>query len=344
MSGGSKVVCIYAEELAKLGHSVTIISRAPTPFSLFKKFGVWAQGNGWLYRPTVSAPPGVRHILIDDIRPIVDTDVPDSDVVIATWWETAEWVNGFSPSKGHKVYFIQHHEVFEHLPQRSRDTYRLPMQKVVIARWLKDLMASEYGDRQAVLVPNSVDRFKFYASQRTKQARPTVGLLYSSVDFKGLDTALAAIDLLRKKMPRLRVLSFGSERPKSRFPLPTNSRFSFLPKQDKIRDIYSSCDLWLTASRSEGFNLPALEAMACRTPVVSTRAGWPAEGIVDRINGVLAEVDDVEALCSAMEWILTLPESEWEALSEGAYRTMTTSSWKESARMFEQAISQGLAH
>jgi hypothetical protein len=30
------------------------------------------------------------------------------------------------------------------------------------------------------------------------------------------------------------------------------------------------CDAWMTCSRSEGFNLPALEAMACRTPVVLT--------------------------------------------------------------------------
>ena len=32
-------------------------------------------------------------------------------VVIATWWETAEWVAGLSPRKGAKAYFLQHHEV-----------------------------------------------------------------------------------------------------------------------------------------------------------------------------------------------------------------------------------------
>src|SRR5208282_5263036 len=48
----------------------------------------------------------------------------------------------------------------------------------------------------------------------------------------------------------------------------------------------------LTASRSEGFNLPAMEAMACRTPVVSTRTGWPAEAVKTGINGVLVDVED----------------------------------------------------
>ena len=71
----------------------------------------------------------------------VDADLPDADIVIATWWETAEWVNALSPAKGRKVYFIQHHEVFSYLPvERSRATYRLPLHKIVISRWLKDLM------------------------------------------------------------------------------------------------------------------------------------------------------------------------------------------------------------
>jgi hypothetical protein len=113
-------------------------------------------------------------------RPVTDRDLPDADVVIATWWETAEWVARLAPSKGAKCYFIQHHEVFDWLPvERVRSTYRLPLHKIVIARWLASLMKNEYGDAHVDLVPNSVDHRQFFAAPRSKQAKPTVGFIYS---------------------------------------------------------------------------------------------------------------------------------------------------------------------
>ena len=55
---------------------------------------------------------------------MTDVDVPDGDLIIATWWETAEWVNALSPNKGAKVYFIQHHEIF---PTFRLSAVRLPI-------------------------------------------------------------------------------------------------------------------------------------------------------------------------------------------------------------------------
>ena len=52
---------------------------------------------------------GVPVHVLDRYRPVMDCDVPDGDVVIATWWETAEWVVELSSRKGAKAYFIQHY-------------------------------------------------------------------------------------------------------------------------------------------------------------------------------------------------------------------------------------------
>ncbi len=206
---------------------------------------------------------------------------------IATWWETAEWVAKLSPSKGAKMYFVQGHEIFPGLPlERCRATYRLPLRKIVVAEWLRRTMATEYGDTDVDLVPNSVDHEQFHAVPRGKQARPTIGFLYSPVGIKGVDVALRAIELIHRRVPDLHVVSFGlTVLPPS---LSTGIDFQHDPPQMALRDIYASCDVWLTASRSEGFNLPAMEAMACRTPVVSTRTGWPEESIVDGLNGYLS--------------------------------------------------------
>jgi glycosyltransferase involved in cell wall biosynthesis len=342
MSGGAKVVCTYAHELAKLGHIVTIVTPRYQERPFGDKLRSLVKGNGWPLRQQLGHLDGkrIKLVTLGSSRPVLENDVPDSDVVIATWWETAEWVNTYPACKGKKFHFIQHHEVpphFPYLPERSRDVYKLPLNKIVVAKWLHELMATEYG-AQSDLVWNTIDRMSYFAPWRDKQSRPTIGLLYSRTGFKGVDTSIAVLRNLSKALPKLRIRSFGSEQQRSDLRLPAGSDFTLLPSQDRIRNIYRSCDLWLTASRSEGFNLPALEAMACRTPVVSTKAGWPWEGVYDGVNGYLSEIDDVHGLTQAALKVLSLSNRDWKQMSEAAYRTLTTPSWEDSAKLFERAI------
>jgi glycosyltransferase involved in cell wall biosynthesis len=281
LGGGTRVIAIYAQQLARMGHLVRVVSPPPENMPFGRKLKTLLEESKW-----PNAPPqpsshldgsGVKHHVIDRWRPVGDNDVPDGDVVIATWWRTAEWVNALSPCKGAKVYFIQHHEIFPHLPlERCRATYRMPLHKIVVARWLKEVMSAQYGDDVVDVVPNSVDRSQFFAPVRGKQEIPTVGCLYSTVGFKGLDVTLAAVELLRKSMPNTRLVAFGSQNISATMPLPTGAEFFHSPPQDYLRKLYARCDVWITASRSEGFNLPAMEAMACRTPIVATPTGWRA--------------------------------------------------------------------
>ena len=91
-----------------------------------------------------------------------------------------------------------------------------------------------------------------------------------------------------------------------------------------------------------------MEAIACRTPVVSTKTGWPAEAVINGVNGVLTEVDDVNAIVSGMQWILSLSDKAWRDVSENAYRTVSSSSWDQLSKLFEAAlkrvIGKGSAH
>ena len=75
-----------------------------------------------------------------------------------------------------------------------------------------------------------------------------------------------------------------------RYPLPRGAQYRQRPPQAQIAAIYAACDLWLFTSRNEGFGLPLLEAMACRTPVLATRAG-AAPDLIDGCNGVLLDSD-----------------------------------------------------
>lgn len=345
MSGGIRVVTVYAEALVRAGHQVTLVSLPYPAIPLRRKIKSLVTGKGWLQTPVIPSyldDMDLDHRVVEKYRPIVESDVPDADVVIATWWETAEWVNALSPAKGEKVYFVQGHEVFPFCPiDRVMATYKMPLHKITISQWLADLMRVEYGDADVDLVPNSVDHQQFFAAPRAKQARPTIGFLYHETPLKGLDVTLDVISALEKKYPTLRVISFGSFAPTGAFSLPASVEFHLAPDQERIRDLYTQCDVWLASSRSEGFNLTAMEAMACRTPVVSTRTGWPMEAISGK-NGVLADIDDTEALTAGVEHLLNLDDPQWRAVSEAAFETVESSSWEKSATLFEAALGKAI--
>jgi glycosyltransferase involved in cell wall biosynthesis len=343
LSGGAKVVVTHARVLAQKGHIVKIFSPPFPRVTRYRQIRSWIRRNGWPTDHSRRRLPldgsSATHHMLDRQRPVTDSDLPDADVVIATWFETAEWVNALDASKGAKTYFIQHHEVFPWLPtERCQATYRLPLHKIVVSRWLKDTMKAEYGDDQVDLVPNSVDRTQFFAEPRAKRPQPSVGLLLSYTAFKGLEVALAAVREVQQRLPDLHVVSFGYQRPRPGFELPRGAEFHLSPPQDRIRALYARCDAWLTASRSEGFNLPALEAMACRTPVVATRTGWPEEAVVSGRNGWLVDVDDEAGLACGLEWVLTRSDHEWRELSAQAYETSAVGSWQQSNDLLEQAL------
>jgi len=330
-TGGNRVVATYAERLKQRGHSVVIVSRPHPDRTLRERLSGLVKQGRWLPSRRDGSShidgTGVTHLLTESIRPIVDRDVPDGDVVIATWWETANWVNRLSPRKGAKVYLIQHHEVFPYLPvEQVKATYRLPgVHKITVSRWLRDIMRDTYGDPSAALVMNSVDTDVFFAPPRGKRQHPTVGVAYHGDPggWKGGDVAMKALARVKAALPDLRVISFGMVPPTRELPLPEGSTFVQNPSRNQLRDLYAQCDVWLCASRSEGFGLPTLEAMACRCPAVSTRVGGAVDLIQNGRQGFLLHSEDSDGLAQRLVEVLRLPEPSWRAMSEAAFAKAT---------------------
>ena len=338
LAGGDRVIANYAEKLYQRGHEVLVIAADPYKPVLKDQVRSLLKGKGWI--PTNLSQPShfddkqVPHRLLEGRRPVADCDLPDADVVIATWWETAEWVANLSPAKGAKAYFIQGYEVFDHLPKhRVEATYRLPIHKITISKWLMNILETRYGQKDIDLVPNSVDTDMFYAPKRTRQPQPTVGFVYSSLPCKGTDIVLKAYALAKQRIPELRLVGFGQGLVPD-LPLPEGVEFVCKPPQTTLKDFYSKCD-------EEGFGLPILEAMACRTPVIATPAGAAPE-ILSQGGGMLVVPEDPEAIARGIERICQLSELEWQALSEAAYTIATGYTLEQSVSLFEAALGKAV--
>ena len=345
MAGGIRVLAIYADRLRRRGHEVTVVSIPQARPSFLTKLKALARGGRWPKEPepepsyfdAVSVP----HHVLESVRPIGDRDVPDADIVLATFWRTGPWVMALSPSKGAKAILLQGYETSPGQWQPEMDAvWKLPLVKILISKWLVKLARERFGDSNVHHVPNSVDTAHFHAPVRGKQPTPTVGILYSTSRLKGVDVSVAALERVRKQIGDLCVLAFGAERVSAKLPLPGWIEFHYRPSQNEIRQLYSKCDVWLCGSRQEGFHLPPLEAMACRCPVVSTCVGGPLDIVEEGINGFLLPVEDSAGLAHQLIRVLTLSEEQWKRMSDAAFATASRHTWDDSTDLLESALNQ----
>src|ERR1035438_951077 len=198
-SGGMRVLATYAERLQRRGNEVAVVATSERQLAFRHRVMRVLRGEmppPWMKSPRVTHFESLQSLrILSHPGPITDADVPDADVVIATWWETAPMVAALSPAKGRKVYFLQGYEPsIPGVPtERANATWRLPMQKIVVANWLSEMARDKFGDPTAICVPNSVDTKLFYAPVRDKQRIPTAGFVYVPGSIKGSDIAVAAI-------------------------------------------------------------------------------------------------------------------------------------------------------
>jgi len=342
LSGGLRVVSIYAKLLAEKGHEITVVSpnkRLPTLNERLKSVLNW---KGYKFNSNFDesffsdATYDVK--VLDGYRSVTCNDVPDADVVIATFWSTAEWVADFPERKGKKVYFIQHYEVHSGFPvERVRAMLRFPFKKIVVANWIANILRDKYQQELIDTIGNAVEQDLFFSIRRSKNPVPTFGLMYSARPYKGSQQAFDCFKRFQKRFPLAKMVAFGTEEIGKVVGLPDGTKYYHQPKQDEIRNIYAQCDAWLFTSNSEGFGLPILEAMACRTPVIGTRCGAAPE-LLGSGGGILINVDEEDELFSAMVKIYDLDPDKWLILSNNAYKEAQCHQWGDKVIQLEEAL------
>lgn len=349
MTGGVRVAVTYADRLRKRGHQVHIVHKPFPATPMRAQISSLIKGRSTLSNEKCKISDfGIADIpntLIRHPGPIVDTDLPNADVVVATWWETVEWVANLSNEKGVKVHFVQHHEVFDYLPvERVKAAYRLPMYRIAVAQWLVDVLTQDYKCRHVDLVPNAIDHRRFVTTPRAKGQVPTVGLFYALPYWKGCETSIAAYQLAKQRIPNLQLVAFGALKPSAHLKLPSDVAYHCRPQSNDLPQIYAQCDAWLFASRVEGFGLPILEAMACRTPVIATMTGAAPE-LLSKGGGVLLDnPEDIQGMASAIESICHLSDEQWQEMSNIAYAVATRYTLDDATSLFERALESAVVH
>jgi glycosyltransferase involved in cell wall biosynthesis len=109
-------------------------------------------------------------------------------------------------------------------------------------------------------------------------------------------------------------------------------------------NLYRRAALVVVPSRYEGFGLPAVEAMACGTPVVATSAGALPEVMRVGGGGLLVPRDDPEALAKAIATLLDQAETRRAMGARARPLIEQTFSWprvaERTAQIYRQVIEE----
>jgi glycosyltransferase involved in cell wall biosynthesis len=333
LAGGLRVVAAYGNALLRRGHNVTVVyprRRLPARETLRR------QVKRWVYREWDHLDRFQGKLL--KVRSIGERHMPDADCLIATAWETAEWAKDFSRRCGKKFYLIQHYETWSGDQTRVDATFRYPFQKIVISNWLKQVMTEKTGETDIPVIPNGRDFFLSEALGDGIHRPYDIGMLYSPVAFKRTGDGIEAIRRVMQTFPRIRTVFFGSEWPREE--LFKNAKFFRRPTQDHIRKIYLSTRIWISASLTEGFCLPALEAISLGCAVVATDSLGIRDIIQSGENGVLVEPGKPEHLAREIVRVLNDPALERKLRIAGLKRSEAFS-WETATDLLEGVLGSG---
>jgi len=333
LSGGIRIVADQARMLHLRGHEVCVVAGRRREPSVKDRVKQLLRGQLPKRKPRIGThldEVAFEVRVIDECRDITAADVPDADIIMATWWKTAHWVEAMPASKGIKVNFIQGYDVHpDHPSEPIEAVWRMDMQKIVVSDWLRRIALDRFGDDSAILVPNGIDCNAFAFDERSKNARAMIGVVSSTVPCKRFWIACEVVEELRRRGLDCGFVGFGTGK-LSEEDLPDGSEFEVAPSAERISEVYRSCDCWLFTSDEEGYGLPIVEALASGTPVVATPAGAARE-LLSSGGGVLVDEDDPDrivcAVADGVERVLSLDDGAWRAMARAGRVEAERHSW-----------------
>lgn len=306
--GGLRTVYEHANNLVDSGHTVNIVHTpvnpklepsSPVYDKLRRKAGYVR--NLLLYGKVRMFPPDIQWQAIDKRIKMLYVPhpaaryVPDSDVVIATFWPTAEYVADYPSGKGKKFYFVQDFYPYLGTRESIESSWKLPLKKIAISTWLYGLALQSGVKKEDIIVaPCGIDLKRFTCTNDIVKRPRKIGMFYSTVAYKAPEDGLKAIEIVKAQYPDVEVVFYGPQRRPAGIPH-SLQYYSNIPEAELI-ELYNGCSLFLSSSIAEGFALPPAEAMACGCAVVATDSGGIREYARHEVNALISPPRDPDAL------------------------------------------------
>jgi glycosyltransferase involved in cell wall biosynthesis len=338
-SGGLRIVYEHANHLSRHGQIVTVVHPGrlvinPNKLDHIKNAGryVLRKLDG-RYKPDpwLKMDPKVRLVCVPSLS---ERFVPDGDAVIATAWQTAEWVSRYSRSKGRGFYFIQHLETWNGPQERVYATWKTPLQKIVPSKWLAET-ARSLGET-VLYIPHGldVDAFQIVTPREERKANQLM-MLYHNAEWKGCDEGLQALSLVREKEPDTCAILFGvPARPET---LPDWIEYYQSPSPKLLRELYNQAAIFVAPSRTEGWGLTGCEALLCGAALVATDIDGHREFAFHEQTALTSPARSPSALADNILRLIRQPELRIQLATNG-FQFVRQLTWERASTSLEAAL------
>jgi glycosyltransferase involved in cell wall biosynthesis len=284
--GGSKILAEIANALVERGHPTEVVVPKWSPIDY----------------PLTCKVTRVQEITKDNI--------PYGDIVLANFYRGFQQAYEAWPKQ-----CVRLCQGFEPLWVEDKNlalsTYKAEVPIISVSHWLDEQINKHIGKRSEAVVQLGVDRnvFRPLPNQNSnRKNRPKV-ILYIARDpkrgykLKGYEDFVQSLEYFKRQYRDPYVVHMICT--ENVLPLNEPHR-TFRPTNDlEMANLYREADAFVSSSWVEGFGLPPLEAMACKTPVVTTNSGGIADFCKHLFNAYIVPPKNPKALAAGMTEILT---------------------------------------
>jgi glycosyltransferase involved in cell wall biosynthesis len=222
---------------------------------------------------------------------------------------------------------------------------------VAISHAVKDWLVKERSvpDEKITVIHYGIEPERFSQPKADLRARwhlngdPVIGSLGRLEPRKGHDRLIQAMPVALERNPNAHLLIGGHD------PLGYGKNLQALIDQLKldrhvklagaqydVPSFLNALDVFVFASRSEGFGQVLVEAMAAGKPVLASKIPPITEIVRDGETGLLVDPDDPQAFGNAISWLLRHPEQAQQMGNRGRNRVYSQFS---ALRMADETLS-----
>jgi glycosyltransferase involved in cell wall biosynthesis len=334
MHGGNIIMLRYIDVLLKNGFEVTIITTdKPVAFSLDKRIKVIKY-----HRVKIKYLDFFFFQLVY-LRRIIRL-ISDCDVIIPIY--TPLWIHAILARKIKKIN-CKIIPIF----QDSLDTLwvgpyiRLVLNSKIISRNIdgvfyvsklfKDVFKRYFCGKY--YIPNGIDFNEFIQGKGQNKSNYVLFVGRPNKP-KGFDVFKKSFSLIRKEYPDIYalVISPNVENKKC-----GGIQYVKYKSRKQLADLYQKAVVYICASRAESFGLTSLEAMACGTPVITTKNGGHINYAEDGSNCILVNNGDYKGIYNAFVKIVESNSLQTKLVGNGI-KTVKKFEWKKSEKMFLKVL------
>lgn len=305
--GANRNFLEFADQLVKRGHQVTVIKavnrgeikgrkniKGRIREILFLLSGPRERPYrvGWLQS-------SARIIAVPSYR---ERSLPDAEITLFSSPRLKDKIALFSTRTGRKVLRAASIGFALNPPEVSEKIILLATSTLV-----KDLLEKRFPGRKIYLLPNGVNPRLFSNPAKVFRKAEIIGMLFyqKRLEHKGMDDAIAALEIVRRKYPLLKFRTAGFKRESW---LPSWIEFWDGRDQRNLARFYSSLDIFLFPSRADASPNPPLEAMACQAAVVMTEVGGSKDYLIPGETGLISPIANPKSLAANMVSLVENPE------------------------------------